>query len=123
MASSSSTAPNPIDVYKPFPSLKGQRAKFSLTAPFTPAYVQAHTPTNSSSYTNRIQGRQILLENPARESQEKKERDARIARQKRDNARRKAGIISRADAKRLRAWKLDKKACKWVDFFWSYVKL
>ena len=114
MAASSSSAPATTDIYKSFPSLKGRTAKFTSTAPFTPTYIQAHTPTNSSSYTNRIQGHQILLENPARESQDKKDRDARRARQKRDGARRKAGIISRADAKRLGAWKLDRNACKYV---------
>lgn len=109
MAASSSKT---LDPYKPFPSLKGQKVSFSSSSPFAPTYVQSHTPSNTTAYTSRIQGRQILLENPARESRAKKLRDAKRARQAQDGARRKAGVLSRKDAKFTGAWKLDKSIAK-----------
>ncbi|KAF9511196.1 hypothetical protein BS47DRAFT_1347078 [Hydnum rufescens UP504] len=102
-----SNPPKPVivDPYRPFPSLKGQRVVFSSSTPFTPSYVQLHTPSTSNSgsqaYTSRVQGRQILLENPAKESKLKKERTARRARQKLDGKRKEAGIISRKEQSAL----------------------
>ena len=98
-----------FDAYKPFPSLKGQKAIFTSSSPFTPSYVQSHTSSKTSAYTTRVEGRQLLLENPARESRRKKLSDARKARQKQDGMRRKAGILSRREAKLTGAWKLGKR--------------
>lgn len=112
----SATPSTALDPYKPFPSIRNQRALFTSSSPFTPTYVQAHTPSNSSAYTTRVQGRQILLENPARESRRKKINDARKARQEQDAMRRKAGILSRRQAKLTGAWKLGKRDLKCVSF-------
>lgn len=119
--SSAPSGSKTLDPYKQFPSLKGQKATFTSSSPFVPTYVQSHTPTNASAYTSRVQGKQILLENPARESRAKKLRDAKRARQQRDEIRRKAGVMSRREAKRSGAWTFDKREIKFVSMLSSSV--
>lgn len=108
----------PIDPYRTFQSIRGQKVTFSSAAPFVPSYVQQHTPAeNTTAYTSRIQGRHILLENPARESRAKKVREAQRARRERDEIRRKAGVMSRREAKQSGAWVFDKRQLKSVPYF------
>jgi len=111
----SATASKALDPYKPFPSLRGQKVVFTSSSPFTPTYVRSHTPSQRSAYTTRVEGRQLLLENPARESRRKKLNDARKSRQKQDKMKRRAGILSRREAKLTGAWKLGKRDLKCVS--------
>jgi len=116
MAASTKSSELKIDPYSAFPSIKGQRVKFTSSTPFTPTFIQEHTQSKSQSYTSRIQGRNITLENPAKESRAKKERQAKHARQKQDSQRRKAGIISRGEAKKKGVWVLEKNIARYDTF-------
>ncbi|EAU85092.2 hypothetical protein CC1G_08065 [Coprinopsis cinerea okayama7 len=91
-----------IDIYAPIPFKSKQLSQskttttFSSTAPFTPSYVissltQSSDPT--SLYNARVKGRQILLENPARESRLKKEevRKGEVRRRERERRARMGG--------------------------------
>ncbi|KAF8311042.1 RNase P/MRP, p29 subunit [Clavulina sp. PMI_390] len=115
-ASGSGNPQAQVDIYKSFSSLRGQKVTFSSATPFVPTYVQSNTPSNPAAYTSRVQDRQILLENPVRESRAKKTRDAQRARQEKDAIRRKAGVMSRREAKRSGAWVFDKNEIKYDTF-------
>ena len=57
---------------------QSERLKLDSTTPFIPTYVKRNLTASSDpsqTYASRVQGRQILLENPARESRAKKERE------------------------------------------------
>jgi len=58
-------------------------------------------------YAARVKGRQILLENPARESRAMKELDEKRIRKKRDKEKKKLGIIGKREAKEKNIWKFD----------------
>jgi ribonuclease P protein subunit POP4 len=63
-------------------------------------------------YASRVQGRQILLENPARESRARKELEEKKRRQKAEKGKERKGIISRREAKEKGVWRLDKTQAK-----------
>jgi len=65
-------------------------------------------------YNTRVKGRQILLENPARESRAKKELEAKRAAKKKEKERKKLGIIGKKEAKEKGVWKFDESQAKWV---------
>jgi ribonuclease P protein subunit POP4 len=65
-------------------------------------------------YTTRVKGRQILLENPVRESRAKKELEAKRAMKKKERERKKLGIIGKKEARQKEIWKFDKKQAKCV---------
>ena len=67
-----------------------------------------------SMYNTRVKGRQILLENPARESRAKKELEAKRAVKKKEKERKKLGIIGKKEAKEKGVWKFDESQAKWV---------
>jgi len=67
-------------------------------------------------YASRVKGRQILLENPARESKAMKELDGKRMRKRRDKGRKKLGIIGKREAKEKGVWKFDKTQAKF-DLF------
>ncbi|KAF8229235.1 RNase P subunit p29-like protein [Tricholoma matsutake] len=67
-------------------------------------------------YASRVQGRQILLENPARESRAKKELKAKRLRQKAEKEKKRKGIISKREAKERGVWRLDETQAKF-DLF------
>ncbi|KAF8193306.1 Rof/RNase P-like protein [Pholiota molesta] len=67
-------------------------------------------------YTTRVKGRQILLENPVRESRAKKELEAKRAVKKKERERKKLGIIGKKEARQKEIWKFDKKQAKF-DLF------
>ena len=86
--------------------------KFNGTTPFTPTYVKDHVLRSADpvqTYASRVQGRQILLENPARESRSKKAREAkRTARA----AAVSAGQGGKTQSRKRGAWKLRKEESK-----------
>jgi ribonuclease P protein subunit POP4 len=63
-------------------------------------------------YASRIQGRQMLLENPARESRAKKELENRRRRKKAAEEKKKKGIIGKREAKEKGVWQLDETQAK-----------
>ncbi|KAG6854496.1 hypothetical protein C0991_006098 [Blastosporella zonata] len=67
-------------------------------------------------YTSRIKGRQMLLENPARESRAKKELDEKRARQKAQKEKKNAKAIGKREAKEKGVWRFDKTQAKF-DLF------
>ena len=97
------------------PLSQKERLKLDTTTPFVPNYVKSNLTSSANpaqTYASRVQGRQILLENPARESRAKKERQQNRA------ARRAAGpgpgASSKSSERRKRgAWKLRKEETKY----------
>ncbi|EGN99323.1 hypothetical protein SERLA73DRAFT_18372, partial [Serpula lacrymans var. lacrymans S7.3] len=78
--------------------------------PFTPEFVQSSVTQASDPagiYTNRIKGRQVLLENPVRESRAKKERDEKKSRRLASKKRRDNGVVGKREAKEKGLWKLE----------------
>ncbi|KAG6813422.1 hypothetical protein H0H92_011119 [Tricholoma furcatifolium] len=74
------------------------------------------TSDPSSMYTSRIKGRQMLLENPARESRTKKELDEKRARQKAHKDKKKRQMIGKREAKERGVWRFDKNQAKFELF-------
>ena len=68
-------------------------------------------------YASRVKGRQILLENPARESRAMKELEKKRMRKKIDNKKKKLGIIGKREAKEKSVWKFDEAQAKFVFLF------
>lgn len=133
---SSTAYPNPVlDPYRDLPPVKvlkfsfvlpqayrfilqGQRLKFTSSSPFTPEFVQASLTQSSDAvgiYNSRIKGRQIILENPARESKAKKERDIKNAKKAAEKKKTQIGSIGRQRCEKG-AWKLEKQQTKCVIF-------
>lgn len=73
------------------------------------------TRLSDQVYTSRVQGRQILLDNPLRESRTKKERVARKARRAAEKLRNSAGVLSKKEAKRKGLWKLARSETKYTQ--------
>ncbi|CAA7265715.1 unnamed protein product [Cyclocybe aegerita] len=108
-----------IDPYAELPFQKGQRLQFTTSAPFTPTYVTSNLSLASDPtemYNNRVKGRQILLENPAKESKAKKELDRRREIRKKERERKKLGKIGKREAKEKGVWKFDESQAKFHLF-------
>jgi len=67
-------------------------------------------------YAIRVQGRQILLENPARQSRARKELEDKKRRRKAEKEKKQRGIISKREAKEKGVWRLDERHAKF-DLF------
>ena len=64
-------------------------------------------------YNDRVKGRQLLLENPARNSRAKKELDRKRAMRRKEREKKKlGGVISKKKAKEMGIWKLDEEQAK-----------
>lgn len=68
-------------------------------------------------YANRVQGRQILLENPVRDSQKKKDNDDKQMKIRQMRKQKKLKMIGKREAKEKSVWKLDKSQAKFVTLF------
>ncbi|KAF8626412.1 hypothetical protein AX17_006579 [Amanita inopinata Kibby_2008] len=119
----------PLDPYKEVPFIKSQRVKFSISSPFTPTYVVSHLTQVSdpaAMYANRVRGRHMLLENPAKESRTKKQTEEKRARRHAHTERLRLGVTGRREAKEKGFWKFDKSQMKfnnmlplhhlWMDY-------
>ncbi|KAJ7703943.1 Rof/RNase P-like protein [Mycena rosella] len=109
-----------LDLYRP---LKGAPAKVKLTAadPFTPKYVKdvvdkAYNP--AEIYQNRVHGRMLMLENAAKDSRLKKERDAKKAKVRAAKERKKLGVLGRRQGttRELGLWGFDASQAKFALF-------
>lgn len=101
-------------------SLQNRRMKFSSESPFTSDYVTSHLTQSSDPggmYANRVRGRQMLLENPARESRAKKQQDEKKARQIAEKEKKKHGVIGKREAKEKGVWRFDETQAKSVIFY------
>ena len=67
-------------------------------------------------YASRVKGRQILLENPARENRAIKELEKKRMRKKKDKEKKKLGIIGKREAKEKSVWTFDQAQAKFVSF-------
>ncbi|PPR02171.1 hypothetical protein CVT24_011359 [Panaeolus cyanescens] len=113
-----SSKPN-LNIYAEIPVKKTDRLRFTSSAPFTPTYVvqnlsQASDPVEMYNY--RVKGRQILLENPARESKAKLAAQAKRERRKAHKAKAKSGIIGKKEAKEKGVWEFDRNQAKFKLF-------
>lgn len=68
-------------------------------------------------YAMRVKGRQILLENPARESRAMKELEEKRMRKRRDKDNKKLGVIGKREAKEKGVWEFDKTQAKFALLF------
>ncbi|KAI1795965.1 RNase P/MRP, p29 subunit [Ganoderma leucocontextum] len=105
------------DIYASLPLINSQneRLKLDTTTPFIPNYVRSSVTRSSDpsqAYASRVQGRQILLENPARDSKAKKEREEKRTKRTAERARRAAGVISKKESRKRGIWKLRKEETK-----------
>ncbi|KAI0670474.1 RNase P/MRP p29 subunit [Trametes maxima] len=107
------------DVYSELPLINNERLRFNGSTPFIPNYVK-HNVTRSSdpahAYASRVEGRQILLDNPARESKSKKAQDEKRAKRASERARKDAGVLSKEEGRRKGLWKLRKEETKFYLF-------
>ena len=97
--------------------LQGEKWTFSTIAPFTPTYVMSNLSLSSDPagmYNARVKGRQLLLDNPTRESRAKKERDEKRAKQRAEREKKKSGVLPKKKAKEMGLWKLDEEQAKQV---------
>lgn len=88
-------------------------------APFTPTFVTSNLSLSSDPgmmYTTRVKGRQILLENPVRESRAKKELDKKRAARQAARERKQQGVIGKKEAREKGVWKFDDEQAKCVTF-------
>ncbi|KAL0946207.1 hypothetical protein HGRIS_012466 [Hohenbuehelia grisea] len=107
-----------VDLYKSPQSLKNQRLILSSADPFTPKYVQSMLTQNSdpaATYESRVKNRQILLENPARESRLKRERREKEAKKKAEKQRVKGKLGSKA-AREKALWRIEPSQAKFALF-------
>ncbi|RPD66044.1 RNase P/MRP, p29 subunit [Lentinus tigrinus ALCF2SS1-7] len=99
------------DVYAALPLINNERLKIDSTTPFIPSYVKRSVTRSSDpvqAYASRVQGRQILLENPARDSKAKKEREGKRAQRAAERVRKAVGVVSKKESRKRGLWKLQK---------------
>lgn len=105
-----SARPNSLkDIYTDSPPLDNQRVKLASSAPFTPTYVKSAVTQSTNPeqvYASRVRGRQLLLENPVRDSKAKKERELKKARRLADKAKKATSESDRRNVQSREIWKL-----------------
>ncbi|KAG5352483.1 Ribonuclease P protein subunit p29 [Termitomyces sp. T112] len=118
-ASSSKRKPDVIDIYKNHDFIDNKRFKLNSNAPFTQAYVTSQltqTTDASGMYASRVKGRQMLLENPARDSRAKKELEEKRAKQRVHKEKKIAKVMGKREAKERGIWHFDKSQAKFELF-------
>ncbi|KAH9951325.1 RNase P/MRP p29 subunit [Amylocystis lapponica] len=106
------------DIYTDLPPIDNQRVKLSSSTPFTPTYVKGNVRSTDPAqiYASRIRGRQLLLENPARESKAKREREEKREKRRAEKANKAARVISSRAAGSSGLWRLDREETKFSLF-------
>ncbi|KAG6879462.1 hypothetical protein C0992_002465 [Termitomyces sp. T32_za158] len=118
-ASSSKRTQDVIDIYKDHDFIDNKRFKLNSNAPFTPAYVTSQltqTADASGMYASRVKGRQMLLENPARESRAKKELQEKREKQRALKEKKRGNAMGKREAKEKGVWRFDKSQAKFELF-------
>lgn len=95
---------------------------------FIPDYVKRNVTGSTNpahAYASRVEGRQILLDNPARESKAKMAREEQRAKRVSERARKAAGVISKKEGQQKGLWRLRKEETKYgsPDFQRCYYML
>ncbi|KAI0336435.1 RNase P/MRP p29 subunit [Cubamyces sp. BRFM 1775] len=107
------------DIYSELPLINSERLKFDSSTPFVPSYVKQNVSLSmnpSQAYASRVEGRQILLDNPARDSKAKKEREEKRAKRAAERARKAAGMMSLKEGRRKGLWRLRKEETRFSLF-------
>ncbi|KAI0082688.1 RNase P/MRP p29 subunit, partial [Panus rudis PR-1116 ss-1] len=107
------------DIYTDLPPINNQRIKLNSSTPFTPTFVKDNITRSSDSsqiYASRVQGRQLLLDNPPRESKTRQQREERKRQRIASNARSDSSVIGRKEAQEKGLWKLSKSEAKFERF-------
>ncbi|KAH9934788.1 RNase P/MRP p29 subunit [Fomitopsis serialis] len=107
------------DIYTEAPPRNNQRVKLNSTTPFTPTYVKDHVSGSAHpvlTYASRVQGRQILLENPAGTSRTKQLREEKKTRRLSDKAKKAAGVAPHRDVRQRSSWQLKQQEAKFHLF-------
>ncbi|KZT57639.1 hypothetical protein CALCODRAFT_469457 [Calocera cornea HHB12733] len=115
MSGASTSAP--IDLYQPFSH--GKTIHLSSSSPFIPQYLEATLPLHPNPthvYNTRLRGKQIILDNPLRESRSAQLKQERAVKREKEKQRRERGMMGRREAKRLGVWELRKEDAKWSLF-------
>lgn len=105
-----------VDLYKEQQGIVGNRLTFKSSSPYIPQYVTSSLTASSDPdaiYSNRVQGRQILLENPSRDARKRKEEEEK---REKIQERKKARGIGKREAAAKGIWKLDKEQAKYKLF-------
>ncbi|KAK7055588.1 ribonuclease P protein subunit [Favolaschia claudopus] len=112
-----------VDLYRQLPAAKAAPVKLKLTAaePFTPQYVQSavtQAPKPAEIYPTRVKGRMLLLDNSAKESRLKKERNEKKAKVREAKERKKLGVLGRrqGSVRELGLWRFDESQAKFALF-------
>ncbi|KAK7055579.1 ribonuclease P protein subunit [Favolaschia claudopus] len=112
-----------VDLYRQLPAAKAAPVKLKLTAaePFTPQYVQSavtQAPKPTEIYPTRVKGRMLLLDNSAKESRLKKERNEKKAKVREAKERKKLGVLGRrqGSVRELGLWRFDESQAKFALF-------
>ncbi|KAK0210871.1 RNase P subunit p29-like protein [Desarmillaria ectypa] len=109
-----------IDLYKDLASsTKNTRLKLSSASPFTPTFITSSVPQSSDPvdiYATRVHGRKVVLENPVKESREKKDRLERKAKRKAHKEQKRLGVVGRREAREKAMWRLDEHQAKFNIF-------
>ena len=92
------------------------QTRISSHATFTPPYVisrLSRTSDPAGTYVHRVQGRQIFLENPVRESKLRKQLEEK-RQQRHAQKQKELGITSKRRAKERGFWRFDESQIKYV---------
>lgn len=63
-------------------------------------------------YASRVQGRQVLLENPARDSRTKRDVDEKRGKRRAEKEKKRLGIIGKREAREKGVWKFERTQAK-----------
>ncbi|KAK7462736.1 RNase P/RNase MRP complex subunit [Stygiomarasmius scandens] len=119
------TGPKPdattLDIYKELAFTPGQTVILSSFVPFTPCFVTSSASQSSDPakiYAERVRGRKILLENPAKASRRSKEKEEKQKRRKEAKEKREKNkfILKRKEAKVKGIWRLEKEQARFELF-------
>ncbi|KAJ7258098.1 Rof/RNase P-like protein [Mycena haematopus] len=111
-----------IDLYRQLPAAKAaQKLKLTAGDPFTPQYVQSMATQASNPaeiYASRVKGRMLMLDNAAKESRLRKERNAKKVKVREAKERKKLGGLGRRQgtARELGLWGFDESQAKFALF-------
>ncbi|KAF7373821.1 Ribonuclease P protein subunit [Mycena sanguinolenta] len=111
-----------IDLYRQLPAAKAaQKLKLTAADPFTPQYVQSMATQASNPaeiYSGRVKGRMLMLDNAAKESRLRQERNAKKLKVREAKERKKLGALGRRQgtARELGLWGFDESQAKFALF-------
>ncbi|KAL1712905.1 Rof/RNase P-like protein [Schizophyllum commune] len=110
-----------LDVYRELPVIKGQKLKISSKTPYTPSYVKSNLSGDNDPdaiYNDRVYGRTLMLENPARTSRLVQERKAREQKHRELRLKKTAigNVMSRKETRAYGLWELTKEHSRFELF-------